>query len=456
MRPEALSKVARICALPAAVLWSGYFAEEAGAAGFALKEQSTAAQGNAFAGATAGADDLSYMFFNPAAAARQSGSQVVAVGSYIMPRAELRNGAASAATPVGTVPIRGGNGGNDIAEDKLLPAFYAMWEATPELKFALGVNAPFGLETDYNEGWIGRYHALNSRLRTINFNPVVAYRVHDLLSVGAGLQVQYIDARLTNSIDFGTIGLAGGIGFAVPTAQDGRAKVTGDNLGVGFNAGLIAEPLEGTRIGVAYRSHVRHDIDGDADFTLDAAGVGAALQAATGAFVRTGATAEITTPETVSFGFHQDIGARWSIMGEALWTAWSRFDELRIEFDNPQQPDSVTDTDWHDSWFFAAGVSYRPVEAATLRFGVARDQSPINDAKRTPRIPSEDRTWISIGGAYRPFENFEIALGYSHIFLDDASIDLRASEPGNAARGNLSGSYDSSIDIVSLQAVLRF
>ncbi len=289
MRPMVLLDGSLLRALPAVLLGVCVSVQEAGAAGFALKEQSTAAQGNAFAGATAGADDLSYMFFNPAAAARQSGSQVVAVGSYIMPRAELRDGTASAATPVGTVPIRGGNGGNDIAEDKLLPAFYAMWEATPDLKLALGVNAPFGLETDYNEGWIGRYHALNSRLRTINFNPVVAYRVHDLLSVGAGLQVQYIDARLTNAIDFGTIGLAGGIGFAAPTAQDGRAKVTGDNLGVGFNAGLIAEPLEGTRIGVAYRSHVRHDIDGDADFTLDAAGVGAALQAATGAFVRTSA-----------------------------------------------------------------------------------------------------------------------------------------------------------------------
>ncbi len=456
MRPMALPKVAHVCALPAAVLCVALFAADARAAGFALKEQSTAALGNAFAGATAGAEDLSYMFFNPAAAARQSGSQVVAVGSTIMPRAELRNGTASATTPLGPVPITGGNGGSDIAEDNLLPAFYAMWEATPELKLALGVNAPFGLETDYNEGWIGRYHALNSRLRTVNVNPVVAYRVHDLLSLGAGLQVQYIDARLTNAIDFGTIGLANGIGFAVPTAQDGRAKVTGDNLGVGFNAGLLVEPLEGTRIGVAYRSHIRHDIDGDADFTLDAAGVGATLQAATGAFVRTGATAEITTPESVSFGFHQDIGARWSVMGEGLWTAWSRFDELRIEFDNPQQADSVTETDWHDSWFFAAGVTYRPIEAVSLRLGVARDQSPINDAKRTPRIPSEDRTWISVGGAYRPFENFKIEFGYSHIFLDDASIDLRASEPGNSARGNLSGSYDSSTDIVSLQAVLRF
>lgn len=125
-------------------LLAGIWTTPAGAAGFALKEQSATALGNAFAGATAGADDLSYMFFNPAVPAWQSGNQAVGVVSYILPQAELRAG--SAATG-GGVPIGGGDGGGDVAEDFLVPAFYAMWEANPDLKLALAVNVPFGLET---------------------------------------------------------------------------------------------------------------------------------------------------------------------------------------------------------------------------------------------------------------------------------------------------------------------
>jgi len=441
------------CHLALAKLLACTYGGPAGAAGFAVKEHSATALGNAFAGATAGAEDLSYMFFNPAVPAWQSGNQLVGVASYIAPRAELRDGAA--ATPR-SVPIEGSNGGSDIARDFIVPAFYAMWEPDPDLKLALATNVPFGLETDYEAGWIGRYHALDSRLESVNLNPVVAYRFHDRFAVGAGLQLQYLEAELSNAVDFGSIGSANGIGFAVPTTQDGTSKLEGDSIGIGFTAGLLVEPLEGTRLGIAYRSHVRHDIDGDATFTLDNTGVGALLSASSGAFIETGATAEVTTPETLSFGLHQEIGPQWALMGEIAWTGWSRFDELRIEFDNPAQADSVTEEDWRDSWLFAAGVTYRPVSTAALRFGVAYDQSPIPDRRRTPRIPPNNRTWIAAGATYQPFPYLEVGLSYSHILLDDGPVELLATDSGNAARGSLSGSYESSIDIVSLQAVLRF
>ncbi len=75
-----------------------------------------------------------------------------------------------------------------------------------KLRFALGVNAPFGLETDYNDGWVGRYHALQTQLSTLNVNPTIAFEPIPGLSFGAGLQLQYADAKLSNAVDFGTIG----------------------------------------------------------------------------------------------------------------------------------------------------------------------------------------------------------------------------------------------------------
>ncbi len=156
------------------------FAADVGAAGFAIKEQSTTALGNAFSGATAGGDDLSYMYFNPASIMRQSGSQIVGAAAYIRPQA--RFGDEKGTTLLGT-SISGGNGGSDIGKDALVPSLYALWDYSRDLKFAIGVNAPWGLVTDYGDDWVGRYHALKSDLKTININPVIGFRLSESISV---------------------------------------------------------------------------------------------------------------------------------------------------------------------------------------------------------------------------------------------------------------------------------
>jgi long-chain fatty acid transport protein len=431
-------------------------AREALASGFALREQSASALGNAFAGATAGAEDPSYMFFNPAALARQRGSQAILVATYVAP--VNRFDGKDAQTAAG-VPIEGGDGSGDVTDDAVLPALYAVWDvgellgAVDDLKLGLGINVPFGLETDYDPGWLGRYHALQSKLKTINVNPVVAFDVVEGVSVGAGLQVQYASAELSNAIDFGT--LAAGVPalapVADPTRQDGRGRVEGDDIAYGYTLGLLVEPWQGTRFGVGYRSALRHELDGDARFRFDQDGVGRAISGATGAFTSTGASAKLNLPETLSFGVHHDLDERWSITGEAAWTRWSRFDELRIRFDNPAQPDSVTEEEWNDTWFFALGATWRPSEDWDVRFGVAYDQSPIPNAKRTPRVPGNDRYWISIGASYRPSPGFALSLGYTHIFVEDASVKLAAGDPGNGLRGDLAGDIETSIDLFGAQ-----
>lgn len=446
----------------AAALWAVVAGGGAAqASGFALREQSVSAQGSAFAGATAAAEDAGHMFFNPAALALQPSSQAVKMATWIAPSWKFK--AKGASTGAGT-PIGGGNGGSDVGDDVILPALYGMIaidDPLPfgrNLRFGLGVTVPFGLETDYNPGWVGRYHALQSKLKTINLNPAVALEVLEGLSLGAGLQVQYISAELSNAIDFGSLGagIPALAPVAQPTLQDGKGRIEGSDWGVGYTLGAIYQPWAGTRLGVGYRSHVRHELDGDARFRFDAAGVGRAISAATGAFTKTGVSARLELPETVSFGIRQALGDRWAVMGEAAWTRWSRFDELRIRFDNPAQPDSVTEEDWNDTWFFALGASYQVRDDLSLRAGVAYDQSPVPNRTRTPRVPDQDRIWLSIGASYRPAAHVTLSAGYTHIFLDDGSINLRAGDPGNAARGNLSADVDAGIDLLGIQAQVRF
>ncbi|NIR29477.1 MAG: transporter [Gammaproteobacteria bacterium] len=436
-----------------------YLVDDAHASGFAIREQSSSALGNAFAGQSAAAQDISYSFFNPATLALHDRRQALVSLSYIIPQSDPKDDVSASTANFPPSFTIGGGKGKDIGENALVPAVYAMVPIGERLRAGISTNAPFGLSTDNTNDWAGRYHAIDSELITVNINPMLAGRVNDWLYVGGGLQIQYARARLTNAIDFGTIGAGAGVPFAVPTTQDGKVKLKADDWGVGGTLGVIVEPREGTRFGVGWRSQIDHTLDGDANFTEDAAGVAVALQGATGAFVDTDIKADLTTPERIGVGAYHELTGELAVVGEFEWTNWSRFDELRIEFDNRAQPDSVTDESWDDTLFFAGGFIYRPrrLEGFTFRIGGAYDQTPVPDAeRRTPRLPDADRYWLAVGATYEPSAQVKVDFGYTHIFMDDGRIRQKASGEGNTFRGNLNVEYENQVDIVALQARIAF
>ena len=430
------------------------------ASGYAVREQSAAGQGSAFAGMTAGDGGLSAMFFNPAALglAKTAGAeQDVAI---ILPKAEVTS--ASGSTILGT-PIPGQDHQSDAYPNIAAPAVYGAYPLSADWTVRLAVNAPFGLGSKYDDDWTGRYHAIKSKLFTVNATPTLAWRPAPWLMLGGGFSTQYIHADLSNAIDFGTIGAArqARTGAALPIApvpagQDGKAEVEGDDIGFGVVLGAMVEPAKGTRLGLSYRSQVSHELDGDADFDLGTSGMGAIVSAATGQFVDTGVQASLTTPTMVSFGASQEVGERLNLLADVQWTDWSQFDQLRIEFDNPAQQASVTQENWKDTWFASVGAAYRLNDQWTLRTGVAYDETPVPDADRTPRIPDGDRYWISAGASWSPSPSWTFDVGYSHLFIEDVDVDLSATGTGNTFRGNLQASYESSIDIFALAARFRF
>lgn len=424
-------------------------AHSAQASGFALKEQSAAAQGTAFAGASSAAEDASSMFYNPAAIGFLAGSQAAGSLSYIVPEAILREASASRAARLGGGPISGNASPGDAVVDVLLPAAYGVWAVSPDLRFGLAVTSPWGLVTEYDNDWVGRYHALHSELRTFNISPTVAFRLNPMVSIGGGFQAQYAHADLTNAVDFGSILAVAGAPVA-PGSADGKGRTTGDDWGFGFTAGILVEPWAGTRAGLSYRSAVRHELRGAVDFS----GVPAGLSPG---FADGGARANLMTPDVATLGIHQRLGSQWAVMGEAAWTNWSHFDELRIRFDDPLRSDTVTPTHWDDTWFFALGVEYRPTPAWTVKAGVAYDQSPVPERYRTPRIPDQDRAWMSLGLGYQVSEATRLDAAYTHIFVKDATLRLTDDLAGpGALRGNLSGTYDSRADIISVQVKHAF
>jgi long-chain fatty acid transport protein len=429
-------------------------AQAAEAAGYAVREQSAVAQGNSQAGAAARGDDPSMMHFNPAALGWLDGTQVVAIGSGIFPSPEARSGSANRAAVLGGSVI-GGSLGGDAGVDAFVPAFYASTALSDQWRLGLAVTSPWGLVTKYPEDYIGRYHALTSSLRTINIAPTLAWRPLPNLSIGVGLQIQYATARLSNAVDFGSVGALNPALFAAgfrPGRFDGRATISGDSADIGWQIGAQWEPVSGTRLGLSFRSAIFQRLEGDASFE----GVPEPL-ARSPNFQNTGATAKLTTPEVLNLGVTQRIDARWTVMAGAEWTNWSRFRDLTIDFANGRAP-SVTEERWRDSVFLSAGAEYRATETVTLRTGFAWDQSPVPNSTRTPRIPDSDRYWLSVGATWQALPNLALTAAYTHVFVNDTTVDLRDRGPSdsNFLRGDLRANYRASVDIVALQARLTF
>lgn len=428
------------------------------AAGFALLEQSASQQGNAFAGGAAIANDASTIFYNPAGMSRLP-TQVVGGLHLIMPSAEFSG---SATDPLGNPISSGGNGG-DAGRDGIVPNLYFSTPVTDKLFVGLGINAPFGLRTKYDGDWKGRYQAIESDLKTVNINPAIAYKVNNLLSVGFGLSLQYMDVKLTQKIDQGSLCIPtlmqpppAGAGLdpssaaaacagqgLTPQNSDAEAKVSGDDWSGGWNAGLLLQPTSSTRVGMQYRSEVKQRARGKARFQNTAP-----LFANNNVFIRTNASAKVDMPQSASLSLYQDLGSQWSVMGDVTWTGWSAFDQLRIEYDS-FQPNTVIDESWDDTMRYALGVDYRFNSSWTFRAGGSYEETPIPDSRhRTPRIPGENRKWASVGFGYQATPAIRLDVGYSHLFVDDPDMNS-----GTDTAGNIKGDYDAKVDIISAQIV---
>lgn len=421
------------------------------AAGFQLLEQSAVAQGSSYAGAGARAEDPSTLFYNPAGITHLKGYQISISGSGIFPNGNLQSGTATTGAVLGNRPYTGTVGTNS-GIDAFLPSMYATAQLSDTVYAGLAITSPFGLATQYSGTSIARYYALTTSLKTVNIGPSIAWRPIPQLSVAVGLNIEKADAHLSNAVDFGAVGAVSGLGKfgLLPGTNTGIATVRGDDAAFGWNAGILYEPLDGTRLGLTYRSSIFHKIDG----SLNYEGVPALLsQSAT--FQNRGAVAKVPEPLTLSFSAAQDIGPV-TLLGSATYTGWSIFKNLQAFTGSTVA--SATPENFRDTYALSLGADYHVNDQWTLRAGTLYDQTPVQKQFRTPRIADNDRYWASGGVTYMPMPNLALTAAYSHIFARDSSVNLVDAGPNtpNFLRGNLKATYNLSIDIVSMQASYKF
>jgi len=400
---------------------------QAMSAGFQISESTVAGLGRAFAGAGVAGDDVSDQFYNPAGMFLVDGRALQAGISVIDSESSFEGSAR---------PFGGSN--DDGGTTGVVPNLYYNQDIGSGLKYGLSITAPFGLATEYDRKWSGRYQGLESELVTIDINPSIAYQVNNMVAVGAGISLQYADTTLSQAR------------FLGPGVPDGTSTVEGDNWAWGFNLGAMFTVTPSTRVGIGYRSKVEQDVEGDLNVV---APTGTTLASA-------GAAATVELPETVYLSAIHSPSAKLDLLASARWTKWSRFDELRIQFDNGL-PDAVTEENWDDTWTISFGANYHINSTWTIRAGYAHDESPVQDEFRTVRIPDSDRDWLTLGASYSPGPNMTIDFGYAYLTGDDATINETTTIAGPptspvVVSSNLAGSYDGSANIFGIQMQIRF
>ena len=391
-----------------AMLVASVFASQAYAAGFQLSEQSSIQMGRAMAGAGVMGDDLSAVHYNPAGMTLLEGTRIQATGTWVAVNAEYK-GDKSGATE------------NGRKKGQLIPAGFITHQLNDQVWLGLGLTVPYGMGTDFDRNWEGAERGNKSTILTFDINPNVAWKINEKFSVGGGLSLQYAKAKL-------------GMGKQkLPMPGNHYAMnstVEGDSWAWGWNVGLMFRPVETVRLGVAYRSHIAHNAEGET--TIDTNKLLAGNPETAGIAGQTFISdmkVRIKTPDTLTFSAAWDATQDLTLSATARWSKWSNFDTLTIEnsgFHGGNSPlangamsqmaaTSQVHNKWDDTWFFSLGADYRLNEQLTVRGGVAYDQGPVDNAYRMAVIPDTDRVWVSGGASYKFNKNMTFDIGATYI-----------------------------------------
>ncbi|MGJ4856083.1 OmpP1/FadL family transporter [Labrys sp. La1] len=413
-------------------------ASQAYAGSFALREQSTIGLGQGFAGVAAGSGGLSSMYWNPATMTAIPGWQSQWSVSGIFPQAEITP------TFVGLpTPLWRGTSTGDIGQDGILAAGYTSYQVNDRLWIGLATNTPFGLVTKNPFNSPGQVYARTSKVISFDVNPTIAYKVTDWLSVGLGFQAMYFKTRLTQAAPFpgqppGSATLPG-----APTAS-----IEGDSWGYGLTAGLTITPVDGTQIGIGYRSAVKQDLEG----TLRNPGASAPI------LRQMRVKADLTLPDQITVGITQRVTPELTLSAGFEWTNWSRFGVIPVVATSGPaagRPVTTLPFKYDDGYYVSAGGEYAWSPELTLRAGLGYEWSPISDTNRDLRLPDSDRIHASIGLGYKINNKLSVDLAYSHLFALNGDVKLDARNPHYSGLPYF-GKVDASVDIVSAGLTYRW
>lgn len=423
------------------------FSGAASASGFQLLEQNASGIGNAYAGSAAVAENASTIFYNPAGMTQLQAREASVGGSFVQTSYKFTNNGSSTRQLTGD--------GNDGGGLGFIPNAYLSMAVNKDLYLGLGIGAPFGLKTEYDNPWVGAAQSVMFDIKTVNINPSVAWRANEMVSLGFGLNYQKIDAEYTRAV--GVSNIPGVVNVAGATA---KLKLSDDAWG--WNAGALFTLSPATKIGVSYRSAIKYETKGDVTVTSNGnATANATVAGLNAAGASSNTSASIKLPDTFILSGTHKLNDKVELLGDISWTGWSsipKVDVMRTSGGLIGATAQTLHTDFRDTWRVAVGANYQLDNAWKLKFGLAYDQTPVkNPEHRLVSLPDNDRTWFSIGAQYKPNKAMTLDVGATYLYVRDSTINNdQRSAAVTSNRGLVRGNYDASAMIFGAQLSMAF
>lgn len=388
------------------------------AGGFQLNEHGAKAlaMGGAF---TAIVNDPSAIYWNGAGLSQLTGTNIMIGTSLIAPQSTFR----------GVTP--------DITKYRaknlvFFPThFFGSHAFNDQWSVGLGFTTPFGLGTEWDENWIGKYLALKTTLMTFTVSPVVTYSPVKSISLSAGFVYSFANVEITRKSQLSTI-----------LANDAYVDLTGDDsFAYGFNAGIMLKPTDFLSIGASYHSEVKYDFKGTA-VTVGPDQLAASLP-------NGDITAELTTPQNIAVGIAVDVTKRLKVSADYQFVGWSSYDVLAVDFANPDFEDIASPRNYKDAYIVRVGAGYQMNDQINLMGGVYFDKNPVSTAYLNPTLPEADRLGLSFGIEAKLFEDLSITGSY--LFIRAKQVTVTDSEEiYSKPSSKFNGTYNSNANIFSL------
>ncbi|WP_133408124.1 outer membrane protein transport protein [Parashewanella tropica] len=391
---------------------------QAKAAGFQLAEYSATGLGRAFAGEAIIADNASSQGRNPALLAALKGRNISTGAIYVKTNIDVPSDVSlTVATADGkTVPLgRFNASAKDVADNAIVPNFYYSEQLNSQWSWGIGVNSKYGLATEVDSDHASALFGQKTSIKSVEFNPNVAYQVNDTFALGAGVRVVYAEGELNSSVPKWVSSLTLPKPLPLPPAGTSLKALEGDDIAFGWNLGLTWAASSEHQFGLAYHSQVDLTLKGKADGYLYNRGTGK----------RFDGQLPIDLPAFAEFSSIHQLSEHLKVHTSINWTQWSVFKELRASFYGAEKPldrtgkpissELLKEENFKDNWRFAIGTSYELSPMWQLKAGVALDKTAVHDEYRTTTIPDSDRLWYSIGAGYKANEQLCLDIGVTYI-----------------------------------------
>lgn len=405
--------------------------------GFQINEHGARPMG--LAGAFTGlANDPSAVYFNSAGLVQLKGTQFSIGGTFISP----------SSTFTGPSP--------STTESKLKARYFTPINAyfTHELGgdfwIGLGVNNPFGLGTEWEEDWVGRYRTTRTEIRTFNFSPVVAYKINEQWSASVGLTVSYSDVIIERKLQ--VLVPTGNPANPVLAFPDANLKLEGDGTSFGYNAAVFFKPSDAFSIGASFHSAIDLDYEGDAVTTAHSSTPSPVVSILPKGSIK----APLTTPFVATIGAAYHVSECWLFAADFQYNGWSSYDKLEVTFGEWADPStgskvSTSERDFENSFIGRLGTEYNMNDAFALRGGVLYDKNPVKDERMDPTLPDADRFGLNLGFSYKIMNNLSVDLAYLYLMFTDREItNSQEFIPIRPVPQQLNGTYKSSAHLIGL------